>query len=588
MKKIKERWDFSGLYSGINDPKIEKDIAANEAAYASFAKKYKDKNDYLSDASKLSAALEDWKKLMAQTGICKPLWYLYLMSDIDTQNAKIRAKFDAYNGRITKAANQIVFFNLQLAKIKPEDQAKFLSNADLAEYKTYLSSIFEVAKYNLSENEEKILNLKHAPAHQMWVSAQDKLQTNQLVKHGSKMIPINQAIAIKADLPIKPRRALHKAIFAKFKEISFFAEAELNAVITNKRIGDELRGFTKPYEATVLGYQNSVKSVEALVDAVTKRFKDSNRFYKLKAKVLGLPRLTLAEAGVKMGKIKKKYTVEQAIATVSDSLNSIKPEFAALFQRFFAEGRFDVHPRQGKTGGAYCSGGIGVPTHILLNFSGNLDSVSTMAHEMGHAIHTELSKKQNALYEDYTISIAEVASTFFENVLFDHLLEQVSESERRVMLLEKIQDEINTVYSQIAYFNFEKQLHAAIKEKGSLSAAEMAEMFLKCRKSYFGPVFDYAEEDGYAFVYISHFRSFFYVYAYVYGQLIANALYSEYKKNPAFLEKIEYFLSAGSSKKPDDIFKDIGIDVTKPEFFERGLEEILNKIKTAERLCKSK
>ncbi len=601
-KDLKSQWDFSKLYSGITDPKLEKDIKATEAAYDFFAKKYKKAIDaeknYMNDGAKLLEALADWKNLMDKTGVCKPLWYLHLLRDIDTQNAKITALFNAYEVLITKSANQIIFFNLNLAKISADNQKKFMADPALAEYRMYLNSIFEIAQYNLSESEEKILNLKHAPSHEMWVSAQSALLTKQMVKHEvkeggkkkAKMIPITEAQAIKPDLPIKQRRALHTEIVNKFKEISFFAEAEMNAVVANKRVTDDLRGFAKPYEATVLGYQNSIKSVEALVAAVNNRMKDANRFWKLKAKVLGLPKLTLAELGTKLSMDKQKnkaatkYPLAAGAQMISDAFRAVKPSFGDMFDGFLSEGKFDAYPRKGKKGGAYCSGGHGVPTHIMMNYSDDMNGVSTMAHEMGHAIHTELSKKQGALYSDYTISIAEVASTFFENVLFDYLLERVTPQERQAMILEKIQDDIFTTHSQIAYFNYEVALHAAIKEKGALSAAEMAKLFMDCRKPFLGSAFELTEADGYGFIAVPHFRYFFYVYAYAYGQLIANALYAEYKKDSAFIEKIEYFLSAGGSKKPDDIFKDIGIDVTKADFFEKGLEEILNKIKAAEKM----
>jgi oligoendopeptidase F len=588
--RIKETWDFSALYSGIKDPKIESDLKECETVYTAFAKKYAKDDSYMSDAKKLGMALGDWKKLMEVAGLCRPLWYLFLMMELDTQDDEVKAVFNAGNERLTKSANQIVFFNLKLGKISPDNQRRFLDDPTLAEYRMYLSSIFEIARHNLAEGEEKILNLKHTPAHEMWVTGQQKLMTAQMVMHKSKgqrkMIPITQAMAIKADLPTKERRALHVEIFRKLKEISFFAEAEMNAVIANKRVNDDLRGFTKPYEATILGYQNSVKSVEALVAAVTKHLPDAQRFFKLKAKALGLSHLTLADTATKMLRSKKKYSLEQGVGMVHDAFTGVAPKFGQMFADFVAKGRVDFHPRKGKHSGAFCSGGLSVPTMILLNHTDGLGSIFTMAHEMGHAIHTELSKKQDALYQDYTISIAEVASTFFENVMFDYLYERASEKEKRDMLLENIQENVFTIHSQITYFNFETRLHEEIRKKGMLSAAEIAAMFLESRKSFIGKAAKYTAEDGYAFVYIEHFRSFFYVYAYAYGQLIANALYAEYKRNPAFLEKIEYFLSAGGSKKPDDIFKDIGIDVTKPDFFEKGLAEIAEKVRVAERLLK--
>lgn len=583
---IKTEWDFSKIYKGITDPQLEKDVVLIDKTYTEFAKKYSGAaKKYTTEVKALKTALDDWSLLIEKTGVFKPLWYLHLLQDIDTENNKIKALFNTYHERLVKSSNQVMFFNLELAKITPDNQKKFLKDASLAQYYTFLKEIFENAKYNLSEAEEKLLSIKHAPSHSMWVDAQKKLLTSQMVKHKGKLIPITEASAIKGDLPIKERRALHAEISKKYREISFLAEAELNAVITNKRTTDELRGFTKPYEATVLSYQNSIASVESLVEAVTKRFPDSQRFFKLKAKVLGLPKLTLAEIGTSMAKSAKKYTLDEGVQIIYDAFSKIKPEFAEMFMNFLKEGRFDIYPKKGKRNGAYCSSGTGVPTYILLNHVDDGNSVSTMAHEMGHAIHFELSKSQPALYSDFSISIAEVASTFFENVLFDYQYNRAeSKKEKLNMLLERIQDDVFTTHAQISFFKFEIDLHTKIKEKGMLSSDEIAETLVKNRKAFLGPAFEFSPDDGYAYVSVPHFRYFFYVYAYAYGQLIANSLYAEYKRNPAFLEKIEYFLSAGSSKRPDDVFKDIGIDVTKPEFFEKGLDEIAAKIKMAEKL----
>ncbi len=587
--KIKSTWDFSSIYSGYLDKKILADVKQIESAYISFAKKYsseKATQGFMTSAAKLKTALDDWNTLMGDTGTWKPIWYLHLLLEVDTQNNKVKAIFTKLIDQLTKASNQILFFNLKLGKISKENQVKFLKDPKLATYKTFLASIFEIAKYNLSEAEEKILSLKYTPAHEMWVSAQKKLLTSQMVKHKGKLIPITEAQVIKADLPIKERRALHENIIAKYKEVSFLAEAELNAIITNKRVTDELRGLTKPYEATVLGYQNSVKSVEALVEAVSKYFPDVHKLMKIRAKALGLPRLKTADIRAKISKSKKKYTIEEGISYVNDAFRKIKPEFADLFMKFVREGRLDIYPRSGKRNGAFCSGGVGVPTHILLNHTSDINSMFTIAHEMGHAIHFEASKKQIPIYEDFTISIAEVASTFFENVFFDYVYEKMPDSEKKYMLMEKLEDASNSIYAQISFFKFELDLHNGIKEKGTMSAAEIANLSLKHRKELYGNAVEFLPDDGYFFVMVPHFRSFFYVYAYAYGQLIANALYAEYKKNPAFLEKIEYFLSAGGSKKPDDIFKDIGIDVTKPDFFEKGLKEMSEQIKEVQKLFK--
>lgn len=588
-KDWKLDWDFKPVYKGINDPKIDADVKAIEVAYEAFAKKYGDEKagkpkDFISDAKALKQSLDDWNALLGKTANWIPAWYLHLIECIDSTNTKAKAKYNLIVNQLTKAANKIIFYNLKLAKITVENQKKFLADSTLKTYHEYLKQIFEQAKYNLSESEEKILNLKQQPAHDMWESAQKKFFNSQKITLDGKEMTLTEASLIKPDLPIKKRRALHALLTAKYKEISFFAEAELNAIVQNKITTDELRGYKTPYEATVLGYQNSIKSVEALVETVTKHFKDSNEFFKIKAKVLGLPKLTMAELGTSMSKSRRKYTLEEGVMMVKDAFGAIKPELAETFMNFIKNGQIDFLPKAGKRNGAFCSSVLGAPTYIMLNHIDNASSISTLAHEMGHAFHSEYSKHQIPLYADYTISIAEVASTFFENVLFDYLYARASKEEQKTMLLEKIQDDIFTTHAQIAYFNFENDLHTSIKAKGSLSAKEIAELLCKNRKKMFGPAFEYTDNDWYTFISVPHFRYFFYVYAYAYGQLIANALYAEFKKDPAFFAKVEQFLAAGGTKKPDDVFKDIGIDVTKPEFFEKGLQEIAAKIKEVKKL----
>lgn len=224
---IKTEWDFSKIYKGITDPQLEKDVVLIDKTYTEFAKKYAGEAGagsnaktvakitppkFTTDIKTLRTALDDWSVLIEKTGVFKPLWYLHLLQDIDTENNKIKALFNTYHERLVKSSNQVMFFNLELAKITTDNQKKFLKDASLTQYYTFLKEIFENAKYNLSEAEEKLLSIKHAPSHSMWVDAQKKLLTSQMVKHKGKLIPITEASAIKGDLPIKERRALHAEI----------------------------------------------------------------------------------------------------------------------------------------------------------------------------------------------------------------------------------------------------------------------------------------------------------------------------------------------------------------------------------------
>lgn len=588
---IKTEWDFSKLYKGITDPKLEKDMKAIEQAYALFAKKYGDKK-FVNSAASLKAALEDYNTL-SETASGTNMWYLQLMQTLNSSDNTLQAIITRFQERYIKASQQIVFFTLTIAGIDSKRQELYLKDKNLVLFQYFLKVIFDNAKFKLSEPEEKILREKQQVAHDAWTQMLSKHKNAQYVQYGKKKISLSEAMTIKADLPRKERRELHKNVMQVYKDISFVAEAELNAVIRNKMINDDLRGYKTPYEKTVRNYENDIKSIENLVDVVTKSNNLSKRFFALKAKLINQidkskdKKITMAELATGLSTAKnasKKISFTEAAGIVRKAFSKAGEEFAIVFDSYLANGQIDVFPRVGKRTGAFCWPQTGAPTYVFLNHGGKLNDVSTIAHEMGHAIHSDYAKNQPAIYEGYTISVAEVASTFFENILLDELIEKATPEEKRDLMITHVQDRIFTIHAQIAYFQFEKKLHKAVREKGFISKEEMADMFADCRRSYVGDAIDVTHEDGYAYVYISHFRSFFYVYAYAYGQLIADALYAEYKKDKTFIEKVKVFLKAGGSMSPEDIFKSIGIDTSKPDFFKKGLKALEKDLEIVEKM----
>mgnify|MGYP003556672799 FL=1 len=585
--KVKDTWDFSVLYKGINDPAIDSDTAEIEKFYSNFAKKYEKDNSYIEDTSKLLLAIKDYTKLIADIGGIKPFFYLTHYKDIDTSNAKASAKATQISERLTKAGNLILFFEIKLTKISKEKQQEILNDSRFAEYKYFLKKIFDRAKYNLSEAEEKILALKGEVSHKMWVDAQQKLAVSHTVKFKGKNLSLSEAFMMRKDLPQKDRYALHDILAEKFKEISFMAEAELNAIVNNKKIEDELRGAKVPYELTVVNYENDLKTVENLVQTVTENSKIAHDFYRAKAKIMGLKKLRIPDLNVNLSKKKRKVSFEESLETVYTAFAGVDQFFADFLKEMLEDGKIDIYPRKGKRGGAYCtSTSKKLPIYILLNFDHSLDGTMTLAHEMGHAIHTQLSFEQPDFYTDYTISVAEVASTFFEHIVFDHIFETLSEEEKVIALFNDVEDNIGLIFRQTQFFNFEKDLHEAIKVKGSISKEEMAALYVKNAKAMNGPVVDIRENDGYYFTNVPHFRYFFYVYSYAYGQIISKALYAKYKKDPTFIEKVKAFMSAGGSMSPADIFKSIGIDTTDPEFFKEGIMQVKTDLEKAIKLAK--
>lgn len=585
---IHTKWNLGLLYRSPEDPKIEKDMRILENAHEVFEKKYKGRDTYLRSESALFAALTEYERLVTVAGTAKPLVYFYLLKDIDSENSKAQAALSALSQRLTAAGNRIIFFTLAIGKIPEKKQKVFLKSKKLAPYRQMLKRVFETAKYQKSEAEEKILSLKSLPAHEMWVEGFGKVLSKQIVRFKKEELPFAEAVNRVQTLPVTDRRKLSDTIMEKLRTISDFAESEINAVYVDKKINDELRGFTKPYSNTLLADDTSEKMVMNLVDTVSKNFTISHRFYALKAKLLKLDRLEYADRSAPIGKTRKEIPFEEGLDTVRTAFGRLDGPYQSILDTYLKNGQIDVFPHKGKTGGAYCWGNLNAPTFVLLNHIPDLNSIMTLAHEMGHAIHTELSKNQPILYRSYSTAVAEVASTLFENFAYDELFEKLSVKEKTVMLHDKINGDISTIFRQVACFNFELELHSIIREKGAASREEIAALMNKHMGAYMGPAMKLKENDGYYYVAWSHIRRFFYVYSYAYGQLISKALYRMYKKDPSNLKKIEQFLKAGSSKSPEDIFKDLGIDTSKPDIFIEGLKAIEDDIHLLKKLTSKK
>jgi len=379
MTNIKTTWDFTKIYKDINDPKIEKDIKKIDKILSDFAKKYEDKK-FIKSSKTLLQALNDYN-VIALTASTIPLWYLHLEQSINTANNDIQAKMNKLSDEYLKSYKKVLFFDLVLSKMDKKLQDKYLKDKTLGKYHYLLKNRFEQGKHMLSENEEKILTDKARVAHSSWEDFGSKNRNAQTLKFKGKTMSLPEAMGIKSDLPRKDRRALHKLVMEKYQEISFVAEAELNAVIQNKKIDDCLRGFKKPYEATIMDYRNDLKSIENFVNTVTKHNNISHRFFKLKSKILNAveksddKKITIAElaTGLSTAKgAKTKINFDKACELVRNSFKEVDQEFADIFDSYLKNGQIDVYPRVGKRGGAFCSPMNGASTYVMLNHTNKL------------------------------------------------------------------------------------------------------------------------------------------------------------------------------------------------------------------------
>ena len=576
---IKTEWDLTLFYED-DDPSeaMAADVKAAKEAYQEFTDEYREDESYLEDPQALKEALEKLEYLGGKKNLSRPLYYLSYRRNLDSTDQKAEAMENKLSQEYTKLGNLLTFFELKLGNVSEDKQEEFLGADELSHYRKYLQWLFKTAQYQLDESAENTLSLTSLPRFGMWVDGVQKVLSQKTVEWEGDELPLPEAMNKIQNLTTKKRRELHEICMKKVMEVKEFSESEINAVITNKKIVDEMRGYETPYEAAVLGYENTPEEVETLVNTVTDNFDVVHDFYDLKAEMLELETLSYADRQASVGDIEREFDYQTSVELARAAISDLDADFADVFDQLVAGGQVDVYPKKGKQDGAFCSWASYLPTMLLLNHVDTYNSLRTFVHEMGHAIHGELSKVQSPVYEDATISTAETASTLFEKVFFEHLFPQLIDEEKIIALHDKINGKVSTIFRQVACFNFEKDLHLQIREKGSLPHAKIANLMNRHMQAYLGDKFELIDEDGYFFINWSHIRRSFYVYSYAYGDLISSAMVENLEKDGDYIQDIKQFLSAGSSKSPQEIFADIGIDTTTPAVFETGIQQVRDDI----------
>lgn len=587
-------WDLSPLLPDENEKTINAKIAELQNAATEFINKWKNRQDYLSDESVLLEALQDLEKWYRNFSTGGALWYyFFLRSTQDKLDPKIKAWQNKISDVAIKLENDSQFFLLNLSKVPKETQEKFVKSEKLTPFRHFLETLFANAKHLLSEKEESILNLKSVPAFSNWVKMTSSFlaeQTGEIIDEDGKKIeaPFPQIASLTSSQNKTTRdsaAAAFNAILAKFAQT---AENEINSILADKKINDELRGFKRPDESRHLSDDVSDEVVDTLIEAVSSEFEVAKKFYELKAKLFKVPKLAYHERNVEFGSVEKTYTFPDSCQLVKKVFTKLDPQFEQIFSKFLANRQIDVYPKKGKESGAFCDYYlISQPTYILLNHTDKLRDVLTLAHELGHGINNELVKlSQNALNFGTPLSTAEVASTFMEDFVLQELMQQADEETKLSLMMTKLNDDISSIFRQIACYQFEQELHSEFRKIGYLSKEKIGEIFQKHMISYMGDFVEQSEGAQNWWVYWTHIRNFFYVYSYASGLLISKSLQASVKADPKFIIQVKKFLSAGESKAPREIFLELGIDINKREFWEKGIGEIKELFKETESLAK--
>lgn len=594
IKSKQTTWNLKPLFKGDNDPAMAEERKKVERESYKFINKWKNRTDYLENPIILKDALDEYEAWWRKYGTGGDEEdYFFLRTCQDQNNYKLKAKLNKIQNISIKIGNDIQFFLIKVARIEKESQGKFLEYGGLKDYKHFLEKLFAESKYLLSEPEEKILNLKGVVAHSNWVRMTDsflakeekKILTDKGGKANKNFAEIMSLINSKKK---KVRDSAANALNEILEHYSDAAENEINSIFQNKKIDDEIRKFARPDSARHMSDDIDTEVVDVLLKAVSDRFNISKRYYKLKARLMGVKKLEYHERNVEYGKINKKFSYDDSVNLVFNVLNNFDNEFSSIFNNFVSNGQIDIFPKKGKSDGAFCAANlISQSTYILLNYTDKFHDVLTMAHEVGHGINNELMKsKQNALNFGSPLSTAEVASTFMEDFVMEEIAKKADDEERLAIVMAKLGDSMLTIFRQAACYQFEQELHRELRVKGYLSKEEIGKMFQKYMASYMGNAVEQSKGSENWWVYWGHIRRFFYVYSYASGLLISKSLQYSVREDSKFIIKVKEFLSAGTSDSPKNIFMKMGIDISDKEFWNKGIDEVEKLLDEAESLAK--
>jgi oligoendopeptidase F len=589
---MKTDWNLGLLFK--NEKEIAKERKVVEEKTSAFVKKWEGRDDYLKDAKVLREALDEYNEWASNWGTgTREDYYYSLKSSLDQNDPKIKAAVNKIEEFSTKLGNSTQFYSIRVSKIDKKLQSKLLKDKELLPYKHFLEKLFLQAAHILSEPEEKVLNSVSPLTYSNWTRMVSgflaKEEREVLDEKGKKATKtFSEISSLTSSTNKKVRDAAAEAFSDINKKHAESAENEINAILQYKKLADELRHYDRPDQSRHLSDDIDTEVVDALVSTVTKRFDIAKQYYALKAKLFKVKKLTYHERNVPYGKLDKKYTYEEARDLVMKVFSNLDNEFAMIFSKFQEEGQIDVFPKKGKRSGAFCAGQtLTTPTYILLNHTELLNDVLTLAHELGHGINNELMRvKENELNYGTPVSTAEVASTFMEDFVLQELEKGIDDEMKLSLQMMKLNDDISSIFRQIACYNLETDLHKAFREKGYLSKEVIGEIFQKNMKAYMGDAVEQSPGSENWWVYWPHIRYFFYVYSYSSGLLISKSLQAEVKKDPKFILKVKEFLASGMSDSPKNIFAKLGIDITKKSFWDKGLDEVEQLLKDTEKLAK--
>jgi oligoendopeptidase F len=583
---LEAAWDLSALVDGDEDNGVSRQLDEAVERATAFAGVYAGKIAEL-DAPGLAAAMYELAAVNELVG--KAGSYASLRFATDTADSARGALLQLVQERATQIETKLLFFELEWAAVDDDRAAQLLSDDELGFCAHYLRTARRYRPHLLSEPEETIMAEKTISAESAWARLFGELTAALRVPVDGQELPLDVALSRLQDSNRDTRRAVAEAVSGALEPGLRTRAFIYNTLVYDKAVDDRLRAYPHWLTSRNLANEASDESVMALVEAVRGRFDIPQRWYTLKARLLGLDRLADYDRSAPVLPEDVTFSYAESRELVLDTYDAFSTEAGRVVRRFFDEHWVDAPVRPHKRGGAFCAYTVpSVHPYILLNFTARRRDVLTMAHELGHGLHAALAQPQGVFHQSTPLTLAETASVFGEALVFGRMLDAAPDDDARLSLLaERIDGAIATVFRQMAMNRFEHLIHTRRRSEGELSMERINESWVEAQSELFGESVEMT--DGYRmwWSYVPHFiNTPGYVYAYAYGQLLALSVYGRYlQEGPSFAPEYLKLLAAGGSRTPEELGAMVGIDLADPGFWDAGLDLVEQQLRDAEELA---
>ena len=576
MPQTELTWNTTLLYPAPDSPELEADLNSFEPLAAAFRERYFEKVAGLDDVALLAAAKE-YEAM--QVTMAKPFSYAHLLFAADSGNDVNRALAQRCSELGSRLSQQLLFFDLELMQLEDGRFEAFCRLPGAANYVHFLSGIRKFRPYTLKENEERLLTRKNLTGVNAFTKLFDELSASLAYRMEldveEKEFTGEELLALLHHTSADVRFRAFTTFLEKHGEHGLVFGSVFNNIALDHGQEMELRGYKTPIQPTNIGNEIPDEAVEHLMQVTEANYGLAQEYFRLKAKMLGMEKIRNCDVYAPVAEAERKYEFSEARDLVTASYADYDPEFGAIVGAFFDERRVDVLPRPGKSGGAFAMGISPVsPPFLLLNYTGTLRDLATIAHEAGHGLHFVLAQKQSMLNYHAPLPLAETASVFGEMLLTRMLLDRESDpAVRKSLLCAKIEDIIATTFRQTVLTRFELRLHNE-RQNGLLSNGRVAAIWLEENGRLFGDAVEMIPAYGWGWSYISHFiHARFYCYSYTFAELLVLALYQKHlEEGESFKPGYKRLLESGGALSPADTAALAGIDITEGGFWQKGYD----------------